>query len=1003
MATRHLARFLAKAGHRVVVAGALTEQERIVDNVEYWDTGPSYDLNAVFERAKQLGNYHFIGANSPKACQLATTQTSVQSILLILHSQPASSAGLIANELNDVCDKIVMVSKAQADLYIQQGTAPDKIKVIHNGVDLEIFNNLVPAERNLNNIVFAGALVKDKGLGVLLPAFAKLKSHYPNLTLSIYGSAGLWNRESIFDERGIEQAISGVKFYGAQPQAIIADAYRRSGFAVMPSIWFESFGLSSIEAQACGCPVVAFNVGGIRETIVQGKSGLVLEQVSQDSLELGLAYMLEDRDRLRRMSEFASINAKRSFSWEKVANQIADLSFNSSRATVTPASNKSKRKVAILSTWNQPCGLATYAKFLTSNYSEDTYIILAEDSNQLTAKDECFVRRCWNRNHSDYTAIKKHILDNSIGILHLNLHFDFVRSSGKYRFFAASDFHSFLKELKSNNVKIITTLHSAFTNDAAFAEFIKLNDLVLVHTHEVRLEVIANSGVPEKVRVIEHGVNVLPPLTISDRFNLRTKLNVPNNEKIIVSFGFVQPHKGMEAVLSAVHYLNQRGIKTSGYILGQPNPADPNSSLYLQKLRQAAHELNLSTAINFIDRFIEDSEVSEYLQVADLVIMNYQSQHYEASGACSLAIGAGAIIATSLAPVFSAFGPAVWHMTSGYPPELSAWNLIVNNELRHAIHQKRLEYCSKYNWPNIAKRIEDLYKEITAVNCASIQSDTKMDGACVADQSRSKSCKQLNPKPQIEIESSNAVDSLDRSKEVQGDSMQVEQELAVLEDSKRLRQYENLLVECDNFQKKHKLTSEQQERLDLLTAEIYGLTGDYLLAEERFKSILGRNPSSARAYSGLGALAAAKQDWDKAAQFFQQALQKNSACDSALAGLGICANNLKDFDSAWKYFSHALNLNCENKSALIGALEIGYATKRYSELENLIRKYLDLHPADKSFVFSLAGCLYQQDKIIDALEQVEKLKFLDPTSHDAVQLEKLINNKKMERAKNANH
>lgn len=50
--------------------------------------------------------------------------------------------------------------------------------------------------------------------------------------------------------------------------------------------------------------------------------------------------------------------------------------------------------------------------------------------------------------------------------------------------------------------------------------------------------------------------------------------------------------------------------------------------------------------------------------------MNYRSQHYKL-GACSLAVGAGAVVLSSLAPPFSPFGDAVWHLSAGYPVPLS--------------------------------------------------------------------------------------------------------------------------------------------------------------------------------------------------------------------------------------------------------------------------------------------------------------------------------------------
>src|SRR5690606_34825491 len=138
------------------------------------------------------------------------------------------------------------------------------------------------------------------------------------------------------------------------------------------------------------------------------------------------------------------------------------------------------------------------------------------------------------------------------------------------------------------------------------------------------------------------------------------------------------------------------GVPAVGYVAGKPLPSDPRSQDYQNRLMQAAVQLGIESNIIFLNRFLSDEEVTEYLRAADLVIMNYQAQHYEASGACSLAVGAGALVATSLAPAFMSFGDAVWHMTAGYPADLSADLLLRNRELADEVRRCADQYCAEH-------------------------------------------------------------------------------------------------------------------------------------------------------------------------------------------------------------------------------------------------------------------------------------------------------------------
>jgi glycosyltransferase involved in cell wall biosynthesis len=219
----------------------------------------------------------------------------------------------------------VCVSHAQKEKLVSEGAPEHKMTVVHNGVDFSIFNPSAPSQHHPRRLVFAGALVPDKGLHLLISAFADLKTKYPDLELEVFGSSSLWSRAEYLDTEQLASQIPGLIFHGKRTQQEIADGFRRSGICVVPSIWFDPYPLISLEAQACGAPVVAFRMGGLPEGIVDGKTGVVVDEVSPLALTKALDALLSDPHKLQEMSANAAHNAALAFRWETVVQRIITL------------------------------------------------------------------------------------------------------------------------------------------------------------------------------------------------------------------------------------------------------------------------------------------------------------------------------------------------------------------------------------------------------------------------------------------------------------------------------------------------------------------------------------------------------------------------------------------------------------------------------------------------------------------------------------------------------
>jgi D-inositol-3-phosphate glycosyltransferase len=224
------------------------------------------------------------------------------------------------------------------DLIAQYGADPSQLHVSPPGVDHLVFSpgDRVEARRwlGLGNepiILYAGRIEPHKGVDVAVEALAKLPESVaaapglPQLVV-VGGPSGrrgtheLDNLLRIANELGIGERTH---FLPAQPHALLADFYRAADVLIMPSR-SESFGLVAAEAQACGLPVVASDVGGLRYVIDDGRSGLMVDKLDASAFADALLSLLDDPGRSARFAHDAVANAEQ-FSWRSTAHRLLEL------------------------------------------------------------------------------------------------------------------------------------------------------------------------------------------------------------------------------------------------------------------------------------------------------------------------------------------------------------------------------------------------------------------------------------------------------------------------------------------------------------------------------------------------------------------------------------------------------------------------------------------------------------------------------------------------------
>ena len=242
----------------------------------------------------------------------------------------------------EAADRLVANTAEEAtqllDLY---GADPDRVAVVPPGVDLDRFTPVSPSGRRSARerlgvdpaarlLLFVGRIQPLKAPDVLVRATARLLDRRPDLRSSLVvavvgGPSGSGLREPESLARLVAELGLGdvVRFAPPAPGDLLVDWFRAADLVAVPS-YSESFGLVALEAQACGTPVVAAGVGGLRETVVDGVGGVLVPDHDPGRWADVLGDLLDDEPRRLRLAEGAVRHASR-YGWDATVDALVEV------------------------------------------------------------------------------------------------------------------------------------------------------------------------------------------------------------------------------------------------------------------------------------------------------------------------------------------------------------------------------------------------------------------------------------------------------------------------------------------------------------------------------------------------------------------------------------------------------------------------------------------------------------------------------------------------------
>lgn len=201
-----------------------------------------------------------------------------------------------------------------------------EVRVIHNGVDTAVFRPL-PRDDALRArygagpedclIVSVGRIVGWKGLRIVLEALAGLP---PRIRYLIIGSGP--EEPALKSSATRLGIIERVHFAGRVPHAELPQLLAQCNVFVQPSIGEEAFGISVVEAMACGLPVFASNNGGLPEIVAEGETGHLLPPGDVLAWRDALGRVTADRPRFERLGANGRSRAEAEFTWAANAAKL---------------------------------------------------------------------------------------------------------------------------------------------------------------------------------------------------------------------------------------------------------------------------------------------------------------------------------------------------------------------------------------------------------------------------------------------------------------------------------------------------------------------------------------------------------------------------------------------------------------------------------------------------------------------------------------------------------
>lgn len=371
-----------------------------------------------------------------------------------------------------------------------------------------------------------------------------------------------------------------------------------------------------------------------------------------------------------------------------------------------------KLRVAYVSVWGTPCGIATYNEELVPHLREYADVkVFAEyadtDKNQGLDRDPEWVLRCWSRHEHPKSKLMHELLEYQPHIVHIG---------HEYGFFArAYMYTSLVTWLKGRKIPVLTTFHSVYEHqDKVVTEVSSPN--IIVHT-EAGKDCLVKKGLqPSKIHTIPHGTEVLAGTQDAPEL-LPSMWNTWHTKHTIFHPGFMFGYKGHVRMLHIVARLKKKYPDVHYIIQGSENPhtMKEHDALYTQII-ETADALGLSSNVTVNRGFVSKEVLLSFIRTTRVCVLPYQShpdhEVRATSGIARVVAGTETPLVVSSVHLFDDLDDVATKCIDDDAMYNAIDNIFKDNDVKNSQVHSRVRFLKTTNWKHIAKKTFDVYKQI---------------------------------------------------------------------------------------------------------------------------------------------------------------------------------------------------------------------------------------------------------------------------------------------------
>lgn len=590
-----------------------------------------------------------------------------------------------ALQFNRTLDLITVVSEQTRRFLVDAGVNVP-IAVVGNGVDhlgaaddaaAPLPCSLPEAFRFLH----VSSCFPRKAVDVLLAAFAEafragdpvclLIKTFPNPHNTVREQVEQWRAR----DPGFPQVVLIEEDWS--PGQILA-LYRQCQ-ALVAAGRGEGFGLPIAEAMRLGLPVITSRWGGQMDFCDERSAWLVDGHLAPAQTHLsaqGSLWFEPDRTSLaRRLREvYGAGPAQRQrrldrareriapFTWARAARRTREaLDWLRTQPGPLPAT-----RIGWVSTWRTRCGVGMYSQYMVAGMAAEAVQVFAPVEAETFGEDEPFVTRCWQRGEAEVpTALIEALLAQRLDAVVIQCH---------WAFFSVAALVALITALDARGVHVYLDVHN--TGDAP-EELLRSLEArtalarcrrVLAHTLR-DVSAMRDWGLLDAVTLFPLAAYPVPLPTPAQLAARRRELGL-EGRRVVASYGFLMPHKGLMELLEAIALL-RRSERDVHLLMVNAHYSEAVSGPEAQRIEARIAELGLEGCVTREPRFLPDEQSLELLRCAELVVFPYQHSNESSSAAVRMAIRGACPVAVTPLPIFEDVASAVITLPGTAPEQLA--------------------------------------------------------------------------------------------------------------------------------------------------------------------------------------------------------------------------------------------------------------------------------------------------------------------------------------------